>query len=162
MVSAGNSNKLIGYGDANHLASAGNSNKLMSYDGDCQLASAGDEDRLISNAVGNHLASAGDKNILVSHGNDNRLVSAGDESIISLNGYGSVGCVLGVGSKAKGVVGSWLVLPDYRKTSNGEYELKGGQWLYVDGDKIKADVLYQLVDGVLTAVGSFYDEDYYN
>ena len=62
-------------------------------------------------------------------------------------GKGSVAMAVGLQTRAKGEVGSWLVLIECRKTKDGEINIKNVKVAKVDGIKIKADTWYTLERG---------------
>ena len=59
-------------------------------------------------------------------------------------GKGSIAMAVGLQTRAKGEVGSWLVLTECRKTRDGEINIKNVKVAKVDGIKIKADTWYTL------------------
>ena len=73
--------------------------------------------------------------------------NTGDRSASIVEGQDSVAIVTGKDSKAKGSLGCWIVLTE-RGELNGEtcpiIEVKAFK---VDGEKIKADTFYQLING---------------
>ncbi len=73
--------------------------------------------------------------------------NTGDCSAASVDGKDSVAIVTGKGSKAKGALGCWIVLTE-RDSWNGEtYPIKDVKAFKVDGETIKSDTWYKLVDG---------------
>ena len=62
-------------------------------------------------------------------------------------GKGSIAMAVGLQTRAKGEVGSWLVLTECRKTRDGEINIKNVKVAKVDGIKIKADTWYTLERG---------------
>ena len=60
-----------------------------------------------------------------------------------MSGKGSVAMAIGYKSKAKGSLGCWIVLAE----QNDNYEIIDVQSVKVDGEKIKADTFYTLVNG---------------
>ena len=69
--------------------------------------------------------------------------NTGDCSSASVGGKESVAIVTGRNSKAKGAIGCWLVLTE----RDEDYHILGMQCVKVDGETIKADTWYKLVDG---------------
>ena len=72
-------------------------------------------------------------------------------------GKGSVAMAVGLQTRAKGEVGSWLVLTECKKTKDGEINIKNVKVAKVDGIKIKADTWYTLERGKLIEAK---EEDY--
>ena len=69
--------------------------------------------------------------------------NTGDQSAAIVSGKGSVAMAIGYKSKAKGSLGCWIVLAE----QNDNYEIIDVQSVKVDGEKIKADTFYTLVNG---------------
>lgn len=79
---------------------------------------------------------------------DNRsaATNTGDYSVSIVEGKDSVAIVTGKDSKAKGALGCWIVLTE-RGGWNGEtYPIIEVKAFNVDGEKIKADTFYQLIN----------------
>ena len=61
---------------------------------------------------------------------------------------------VGYNSKARGALGTWIVLAE-RDEWNGEgYPIKDVKAFKVDGEQVKADTWYKLVNGVLIEPGN--------
>jgi len=54
---------------------------------------------------------------------------------------------VGLQTRGKGEVGSWIVLTECKKTEDGEINVKNVKVAKVDGVKIKADIWYTLKSG---------------
>lgn len=76
-------------------------------------------------------------------GDRSAATSTGDRSAAIVSGKGSVAMAIGYKSKAKGSLGCWIVLAE----QNDNYEIIDVQSVKVDGEKIKADTFYTLVNG---------------
>ena len=72
-------------------------------------------------------------------------------------GKGSVAMAVGLQTRGKGEVGSWIVLTECKKTKDGEINVKNVKVAKVDGVKIKADTWYTLEKGKFIEAK---DEDY--
>ena len=79
-------------------------------------------------------------------GNCSGASATGDYSGASA-GKGSVAMAVGLQTRAKGEVGSWLVLTECKKTKDDEINIKNVKVAKVDGIKIKADTWYTLERG---------------
>ena len=73
--------------------------------------------------------------------------NTGDYSKADVSGKESVAAALGIESKAKGVLGCWLVLAEWAKDENHNWHRKDVQCFKVDGENIKPDTWYTLKDG---------------
>ena len=72
----------------------------------------------------------------------------GNFSSASVSGVGAVACALGYNCKARGTIGSWLVIAERGEWNGEAYSIKTLKAVRVDGEKIKADTDYILVGGV--------------
>ena len=109
-----------------------------------KLASSGDYSKLASSGDYSQLASSGDNSQLASSGDNSQLASEGKHSVVMAAGYDSI---------AKAKKGSWITLAEWVRTD--DIDEKGSYiWFpkyvkteYVDGERIKEDAFYKLVDG---------------
>lgn len=79
--------------------------------------------------------------------NDNKDTNTGDYSAASVEGKDSVAIVTGFYSKAKGALGCWIVLTERDGRNGKTYPIKEVKAFKVDGETIKSDTWYKLVDG---------------
>ena len=70
--------------------------------------------------------------------------NTGYQSVATVSGGESVACALGYEGRAKGTKGCWLVLAEWK-----DGHRKDVRCFYVDGESVKANVLYTLKDGKL-------------
>lgn len=92
------------------------------------------------------IASAGDKACIGSTGYRAQIASAGDKAQIETLGTNCVMMCVGQNSRAKGKIGSWIVLTEW---INGEPNVVAKR---IDGASIKADTWYVLRDGQMQEV----------
>ena len=78
--------------------------------------------------------------------------NTGDYSKADVSGKESVAAALGIESKAKGVLGCWLVLAEWAKDENYNWHRKDVQCFKVDGVTVKPDTWYKLKNGDLVEV----------
>lgn len=92
-------------------------------------------------------------NSTVSSGYYAQIVSSGDYAQIESAGEDSVICCAGHGSAVNAKAGSWITLAEweYSEAKNGCVP-KCVKTEYVDGERIKADTWYKLIDGEFTEV----------
>ena len=88
-----------------------------------------------------------------SSGYSAQIGSSGDYAKIDSTGADSVIMCAGYKSKVKAKIGSWITLAEwvYNK-EKGRYVPVCVKTEYVDGESIKADTYYQLINGVFTEV----------
>jgi hypothetical protein len=72
--------------------------------------------------------------------------ATGDQGAASATGYESVAVALGLEGKAKGIVGGYLVIAEWKNIDNTWHRVDVRS-VKVDGEEIKADTWYKLEDG---------------
>ena len=108
----------------------------------------------------NETDSSGDCAQIGSSGYCAQIGSSGDCAQITSEGKNSVVMAAGYNSIARARIGSWITLAEWIKTD--ETDNKGNYiWIpkcvkseYVDGERIKEDIFYELVDGEFKEVES--------
>ena len=73
--------------------------------------------------------------------------NTGYYSAAKVSGKESIAIVTGKDSKAAGALGDWIVITERGKWNGDTYPIKEVKAFKVDGEKIKADTFYKLVDG---------------
>ena len=85
-------------------------------------------------------------------GNSSAATNTGSCSAASVGGKDSIAIVTGKDSKAKGALGCWIVLTERGEWDGERYPIKEVKAFNVDGNEIKADTWYKLVDGCAVEV----------
>ena len=80
-------------------------------------------------------------------GNCSAAMNTGHCSAAKVSGKESIAIVTGKESKAAGAIGDWIVLTERGEWNGNTYTIKEVKAFKVDGEKIKADTFYKLVDG---------------
>ena len=84
---------------------------------------------------------------------DNSIASnTGYSSVASNTGEKGIASSIGIKGKAKGSIGTWLVLAEWKFNDDYYWEVKEVKTAIVDGENIKADTLYQLNNGKFVEV----------
>ena len=78
--------------------------------------------------------------------------ATGDQGAASATGKDSIALAAGYRCKAKGAIGCWIVLAERGRWSGDTYPIKEVKAFEVDGEKVKADTWYMLVNGQLKEV----------
>ena len=84
-------------------------------------------------------------------GDYSAATNTGDYSAATVEGEDSIACSLGVEGKAKGKKGCWLVLAQW-EVSWSSRKLIEVKSVLVDGETIKEDTFYSLIDGQIIEV----------
>ena len=92
-------------------------------------------------------SNTGDWSAATNTGDRSAATNTGSRSAASVKGKDSIAIVAGKDSKAKGALGCWIVLTE-RGDWNGEsHPIKEVKAFRVDGETIKSDTYYKLVNG---------------
>ena len=114
-------------------------NQKESNTGDCSAATN----------TGNRSAATntGDYSAATNTGDQSAATNTGNRSAAKVSGKESIAIVTGKDSKAAGALGDWIVLTERGEWNGDTYPIKEVKAFKVDGEKIKADTFYKLVDG---------------
>ena len=98
--------------------------------------------------TGNYSAATntGYRSAATNTGNCSAATNTGDCSVASVEGRNSFAIATGIGSKAKGKVGCYIAVAEW-KQKDGEYDLVDFRTHKVDGKTIKEDTYYTLKNG---------------
>ena len=80
-------------------------------------------------------------------GNQSAATNTGDRSAAEVTGKESIAIVTGKDSKAKGGIGCWIVLTERGEWDGNVYPIKEVKTVRVDGEIIKPDTYYKLING---------------
>ena len=105
-------------------------------------------DNSVSTNTGDQSASTntGYRSVSTNTGDQSASTNTGDHSAAVVEGEESVAAAIGYKSKAKGSLGSFLVLADWIETDGGRH-IVDVKSVKVDGEKIKPGVFYTMKDG---------------
>ena len=162
--SSGNYAKIGSSGDAAQIGSSGYAAQIGSTGDYAQIGSSGDAAKIGNSGDYAQIGSSGNYAKIGSSGDYAKIGSTGDAAKIGSSGYaaqiGSTGDYAKIGSTgehsvvmaaghnsiAKAKIGSWITL--------AEWEYNDDVWVpiyvkteQVDGERIKADTFYKLIDG---------------
>ena len=86
-------------------------------------------------------------------GDSAQIGSSGDSAKIKSTGYDSIICCAGDDSCVSAKKGSWITLSEWKYSyEKNRYVPKCVKTEYVDGERIKEDTMYKLIDGEFTEV----------
>ena len=99
------------------------------------------------------IGSSGDSAKIGSSGDSAQIGSSGDSAKIGSSGKDCVICCAGHNSAVKAKKGSWITLAEWEYSEEKErYIPKCVKTEFVDGERIKEDTLYKLIDGEFVEV----------
>ena len=153
--SSGYSAKIGSSGDSAKIGSSGDSAKIGSsgdyaqigISGDyAQIGISGDSAKIGSSGYSAKIGISGDYAQIGSSGDSAKIGSSGDSAKIGSTGKHSVVMAAGNNSMAKTKIGSWITLAEWDYI-NGVYTPICVKTEKVDGERIKSDTFYKLVNG---------------
>ena len=129
--------------------------------GDCSAATnTGDCSAATNTGYRSAATNTGYRSAATNTGNCSAATNTGDRSAATNTGYRSAATVegkesvamaIGYGSKAKGSIGCFIVLAEWKKFEDETYHIVDVKSAKVDGTKIKPDTFYKLVNGEFVA-----------
>ena len=93
----------------------------------------------------------GNRSAATNTGNYSAATNTGDQSAAIVEGKESIALATGIDSKAKGKIGCFIVLAEWKEI-NYEYHIVDVKSAKVDGKNIKEDTFYTLKDGKFVEV----------
>ena len=115
--------------------------------------SSGNFAQIGSSGYSAQIGSSGDFARIGSSGDSAKIGSSGDFAQIGSSGKDCVICCAGHNSAVKAKKGSWITLAEWEYSKEKErYIPKCVKTEFVDGERIKEDTLYKLIDGEFVEV----------
>ena len=155
--SSGGSAQIGSSGDYAQIGSSGYSAKIGSSGYSAQIDSSGDYAQIDSSGDYAKIGSSGYSAKIGSSGGSAQIGSSGDYAKIGSSGYSakidstgedSIICCAGNDSMVKARLGSWITLSEWKYSKEKRRSVPVCvKTEYVDGERIKADTWYRLVDG---------------
>ena len=128
----------------NSTVSSGNYAQIGSSGDSAKIGSSGDSAKIGSSGYYAQIGSSGDSAQIGSSGDSAQIESSGEDSVI---------CCAGHDSAVKAKAGSWITLAEWEYSeAKNRCVPKCVKTEYVDGERIKADAWYKLIDGEFTEV----------
>ena len=116
--------------------------------GDCSAATnTGYQSAATNTGDCSAATNTGDCSAATNTGDCSAATNTGDQSVAKVSGKESIAIVTGKDSKAAGSIGDWIVLTERGERNGDTCPIKEVKAFKVDGEKIKADTFYKLVDG---------------
>ena len=142
-----NDNKQSNTGDCSAATNTGDCSAATNTGDRSAATNTGDRSAATNTGYRSAATNTGDRSAATNTGNYSAATNTGDCSAANVEGKESVAIVTGKDSKAKGSLGCWLVLTERGEWDGKGYPIKEVKAFKVDGDKVKADTWYKLVDG---------------
>ena len=158
--SSGDYAKIGSSGDSAQIGSSGDYAKIGSSGDYAKIGSSGDSAKIGSSGYSAQIGSSGDSAQIGSSGDYAKIGSSGYSAQITSKGKNSVVMAAGYNSIAKAKIGSWITLAEWIRTDKTN---DSGKYIWipkcvktecVDGEHIKEDTFYKLVNGEFKEVES--------
>ena len=142
---SGNNSTAASSGNSS-IAAASTDHSIAAASDDCSIA-ATSSIRSYATTSGNYsiAASSGNFSIAATSGDYSAAVVIGDYSAVESNNKDSIAIAAGRGCSAKGVLGSYLVLTEYKNF----HELVKVEVIHIDNIKYMADTFYTIKNGIV-------------
>ena len=145
---SGYSAKIGSSGYSAQIGSSGNSAQIGSSGDYAKIGSSGDSAKIGSSGNSAQIGSSGYSAQIGSSGDSAQIGSSGNSAQIESTGEYSVICCAGNNSMAKAKKGSWITLSEWKYSKEKKRNIPVCvKTEYVDGERIKEDTWYRLVDG---------------
>ena len=148
--SSGYSAQIGSSGDYAQIGSSGDYAQIGSSGYSAQICSSGYSAKICSSGYSAKICSSGYYAKIGSSGDYAQIGSSGDYAKITSEGKKSVVMAAGFDSMAKAKIGSWITLAEWVRVNDDDktiWKPKCVKTEYVDGEKIKEDTFYKLIDG---------------
>ena len=151
--SSGDSAQIGSSGDFAKIGSSGDSAQIGSSGDSAQIGSSGYFAKIGSSGNFAKIGSSGDSAKIGSSGDFAKIGSSGNYAQIDSSGEDSVIMCAGLYSRARAKKGSWITLAEWKRDKiKGRYVPICVKTEQVDGERIKEDTFYQLIDGMFKEV----------
>jgi hypothetical protein len=146
--SSGDDAKIWSDGMYAQIGSSGDDAQIGSSGERALIASSGNSARVASSGKYAHVVLSGNSANIASIGDSSQITSSGDFAQVGSIGEDSIICCTGHNSMAKAKKGSWITLAEWEYSKEKDRLIpKCVKTEYVDGERIKADTWYKLVEG---------------
>lgn len=146
--SSGDYTKIISSDPSTLISSSGDYTKICSIHNFAKIGSSGNNTLIYSSGDFAKISVSGNSTVISTNGNYDKISSSGDYINIDSTGKYSVICCAGKESMAKAKIDSWITLSEWKYSKDKKYDVPiCVKTEYVDGERIKADTWYKLIDG---------------
>ena len=138
-------------GDRSAATNTGNKSAATNTGNYSAATNTGDYSAATNTGYYSVATNTGDYSAATNTGNKSAATNTGDYSAAIVEGKESIALATGIKSKAKGKIGCFIVLTEWKEINN-EYHIVDIKSAKVDGENIKEDTFYMLKDGKFVEV----------
>ena len=142
-VTSGDQSTAVTSGYRSTAATSGGQSTAVTSGGQSTAVTSGDQSTAVTSGYQSTAATSGYQSTAATSGDRSTAATSGYQSTAATSGKDCIAIANGFESKAKGVIGNYLVLTEYDVYG----KLLACKCVKVDGKKIKPDTLYMLVGG---------------
>ena len=139
-------------GDYSAATNTGNRSAATNTGNRSAATNTGDYSAATNTGDRSAATNTGNRSAATNTGNRSAATNTGDRSAAIVEGKDSVAIVTGFEGKAKGSLGCWIVLTERGEWNGETYPIKEVKAFKVDGENIKENTFYRLINGVATEV----------
>ena len=119
-----------------------------------ELKNSGDKGAASNSGDKGAASNSGDNGAASNSGYNGAASNSGYKGAAETSGEHSIAMSVGYNSKARGALGTWIVLAERDEWDGAGYPIKDVKAFKVDGEQVKADTWYKLENGVLIETGN--------
>ena len=138
-------------GDRSAAINTGNQSAATNTGYQSAATNTGNKSAATNTGYQSAATNTGDYSAATNTGNKSAATNTGNKSAAIVEGKESIALATGIKSKAKGKIGCFIVLAEWKEIDY-EYHLVDVKSAKVDGDNIKEDTFYMLKDGKFVEV----------
>jgi len=150
-ATSGDNSYSVTSGNNSNSATSGKYSYSITSENDSHSTTSGISSDSITYGNNSHSLTAGNFSNSITHGKHSNSVTSGEYSDSEVNGKESIAIGIGKNNKAKGELGCWIVLSEW-KENNNNWNLISVKSVKVDGEKIKPNTWYKLENGEFVEV----------
>ena len=147
VTNTGNQSAATNTGNWSAATNTGNWSAATNTGNQSAATNTGNQSAATNTGYRSAATNTGDQSAATNAGDQSAAINTGERSVASVEGKDSIAIVTGKDSKAKGTLGCWIVLTEREDWSGESYPIKEVKAFRVDGETIKADTYYKLVNG---------------
>ena len=146
-TNTGNQSAATNTGDQSAATNTGYQSAATNTGYQSAATNTGDYSAATNTGYQSAATNTGDYSAATNTGNRSAATNTGNRSAAEVTGKESIAIVTGKDSKAKGSIGCWIVLTERGEWDGNVYPIKEVKAVRVDGEIIKPDTYYKLING---------------
>ena len=134
-------------GDWSAATNTGNQSAATNTGNQSAATNTGDWSAATNTGDWSAATNTGDWSAATNTGYQSAATNTGDQSAATVEGKESVAVATGIEGRAKGALGCYIVLAEWKRDERGEWHIMDVKSAKVDDEKIKANTFYMLKNG---------------